>query len=154
CRGLAGVNGVRLHVGLLGCGRSTSQDHIGRLFRNHHDWCIGVATDNSRHDGCIDDTKILNPVNAQLVVHDGHSVPTHPRCSYRMVMCLRELPYMSISCLGSIVLRSWIEFPTPKLVECWLMMQFPRDAQSRQLSHPVTLGGQVVMSDPRLNQRI
>ena len=88
---------MRLRVGVLWRGGSTSQDHISRLFRNHNDWCISVATYNSGHDRCVDDPKVFNTVHAQLVVDNRHFVSTHPRCSYRVVMRLRELSDMDRS---------------------------------------------------------
>src|SRR5438874_1420233 len=73
--------------------RRPPANHGARPLGNGDGGGIGVAADDGRHDGSIDDAKTLQSLKAQFAIHHRHGVggETHLAGSDRMVAGLQRL---------------------------------------------------------------
>ena len=58
--------------------QNTHSNQVSRLFRDHDDRRVGVAADDRRHDGSIDDTQAGNAIDPQSRIDHGRCIGSHP----------------------------------------------------------------------------
>src|SRR3954469_2051640 len=67
-------------------------NQIARLLRDHDGGRVCVATDDRRHDGCIDDAQAVDPMDTTVFVNHGIGTNAHSTRSNRVVTSFHSLP--------------------------------------------------------------
>src|SRR2546428_5079143 len=61
-------------------------DEVSSLLGDHDRWGVGIAADNCRHDGGVNNPQTFHPAHSQPGVHYRHRIAPHLAGAHRMIL--------------------------------------------------------------------